>query len=156
MAESLRGVCPVQYTNFTLAEKQTEVAETQAAVPELQLGATTAVTISVKNVGARTGDEVILAMFVPHAGTVPAGAPAARLKQQMFAFERVTVDASGEESVTFQLSPDDLALYSADGDRMVYPGNYTLRFTNGVDQHVLKEIKVSTPTHAPIVRETFL
>ena len=147
---------PVQYTNFTLTEKQAQVAEQQAVVPELQLGATTSVTISVKNVGTRKGDEVILAMFVPHAGTVPAGAPAARLKQQMFAFERVTVDASREESVRFQLSPDDLALYSVDGDRMVYPGSYTLRFTNGVDQQVLKEIKVSTPTHAPIVRETFI
>jgi beta-glucosidase len=146
----------MQYTNFTLAEKQTQLSEVKTVVPELQLDATTSVTISVKNVGARTGDEVILAMFVPHSGTVPAGAPAARLKQQMFAFERVTVGASGEESVTFHISPDDLALYSADGDRMVYPGSYTLRFTNGVDQHVVKEIKVSTPTHAPVIRETFL
>ena len=146
----------MQYTNFTLTEKQAQVVVPQAAVPELQLSETFSVTISIKNIGTRKGDEVIMAMFVPHAGTVPAGAPAARLKQQMFAFERVTVDASGEESVTFQLSPDDLALYSADGDRMVYPGSYTLRFTNGVDQQVLKEIKVSTTTHAPIVRETFL
>lgn len=155
-AEKSSDVCVVQYTNFTLAEKQMQGGKTEVAVPELQLGATSTITISVKNVGALAGDEVILAMFMPHSGTVPAGAPAARLKQQMFAFERVTVDSSGEKTVTFRISPDDLALYSADGDRMVYPGSYTLRFTNGVDQHVFKEIKVSTPTRAPVVRETFL
>ena len=132
------------------------MGKSSAIVPELQLGATTTVTISVKNVGTRAGDAVILATFVPHAGTVPAGAPAARLKQQMFRFERVAVDAAGEENVAFAFSPDDFALYSAEGDRMVYPGSYTLRFTNGVDQHVLKEIKVSTPTGAPVVREKFL
>ena len=112
----------------------------------LTVGATTNVTINVKNTGKREGDEVVIAMFTPAAGTIPTAAPAARLKQQMFAFERVGSLAAGASStVTFSVTPDQLALYSADGDRMVYPGAYTLKFTNGVDQHVLKTIQVKTP-----------
>lgn len=150
----LRSGYGLSYTNFSLAEKQSEPEA--ADVPELQIGATTTVTLSVKNLGKREGDEVVMAMFIPHAGTVPAGAPAARLRQQMFAFERVSVAASGEETLSFSVSPDELALYSAAGDRMVYPGSYTLRFTNGVDQNVLKTIKVATPTGEPLVRETLM
>ena len=49
---------------------------------ELGVGENTTVSLTVENVGARDGDEVIMALFMPHAGTVPEGAPAARLKQQ--------------------------------------------------------------------------
>ena len=70
----------LSYTNFSLSEAQpsAEVAE----VAELGVGENTTVSLTVKNVGAREGDEVIMALFMPHAGTVPEGAPAARLKQQ--------------------------------------------------------------------------
>ena len=70
----------LSYTNFSLSEAQpsAEVAE----VAELGVGENTTVSLTVKNVGAVEGDEVIMALFMPHAGTVPEGAPAARLKQQ--------------------------------------------------------------------------
>ena len=35
-------------------------------------------------------------------------------------------------------------------------GKYTLKFSNGVDASVTKEITVATPTGAPLVGETFL
>eukprot|EP01050_Picozoa_sp_SAG11_P009704 SAG11_NODE_930_length_6500_cov_4.853304_6_plen_94_part_00 len=93
---------------------------------------------------------------MPHEGTVPADAPAARLKQQMLAFERISLAAGDAGHLSFSVTPDELALYSAVGDRMVYPGSYTIKFTNGVDQHVTKEIKVATSTGKPLVRETLL
>ena len=70
----------LSYTNFSLSEAQpsAEVAE----VAELGVGENTTVSLTVANVGAVEGDEVIMALFMPHAGTVPEGAPAARLKQQ--------------------------------------------------------------------------
>ena len=70
----------LSYTNFSLSEAQpsAEVAE----LVELGVGENTTVSLTVANVGAREGDEVIMALFMPHAGTVPEGAPAARLKQQ--------------------------------------------------------------------------
>ena len=111
-------------------------------------------TVTVTNTGARAGDEVVMALFVPHPGTVPAGAPAARLRKQMFAFERVAVGAGGAKvAVTFAVDADSLELYSAAGDRTVYPGAYTLQFTNGVDATVTKEINVTTPNGAPMTRE---
>jgi len=39
----------------------------------------------------------------------------------VFGFERVSAAAGGSASVSFTVSPDDLALFSAAGDRMVYP-----------------------------------
>ena len=39
----------------------------------------------------------------------------------MFGFERVSAAAGGSASLSFTVSPDDLALFSAAGDRMVYP-----------------------------------
>jgi hypothetical protein len=146
----------LSYTNFTLTE-QSSAAMERVTVPEtLSIGDNTTVTLSVKNIGARDGDEVIMALFVPHAGVVPASAPAARLRQQMFAFERLGVRAHSAAALSFSVTPDELALYSAAGDRMIFPGRYSLKFTNGVDQHVVKQIQVSTPTGAPVVREKWL
>ena len=39
----------------------------------------------------------------------------------VFGFERVSAAAGGSASLSFTVSPDDLALFSAAGDRMVYP-----------------------------------
>ena len=103
--------------------------------------------------GECDGDEVVVALFIPHAGTVPAGAPAARLRKQMFAFERVNVAAGSAKTLTFAVTPDELELFSAEGDRMVYPGNYTLQFTNGVGSAVTKVVQVATPGGAPLLRE---
>ena len=122
----------------------------------LEVGANTTFRLTIKNTGRRDGDEVIMALFLPHVGTVPPSEPAARLKQQMFAFERISVGARGAAELSFSVTPDALALYSAEGDRMVYPGSYTIKFTNGVDQHVTKELKVATSTGKPLVRETLL
>ena len=35
-------------------------------------------------------------------------------------------------------------------------GAYTLKFTNGVSQHVTKTIQVKTPTGQPLLRETLM
>jgi hypothetical protein len=123
----------LSYTNFTLSEGPTQHPAAAAAAPEpLQVGATTTVTLEVRNVGKRAGDEVIMGFFIPHAGTVPASAPAARLKQQMFAFERVSLAAGSAATLKFTVTPDELALYSAAGDRMVYPGVPALCYARGL------------------------
>jgi hypothetical protein len=163
----------MSYTNFSVTaaaaatsepqqqqqQQQEEEEEEEAAAEEeatvLALGANTTVTLTVKNIGKVEGDEVIMALFVPHPGTVPATAPASRLRQQLFAFERLgPIAPSGSARVSFTVSPDDLALYSEAGDRMVYPGGYALKFTNGLDQTVTKNISVTTPTGKALVRET--
>ena len=79
--------------------------------PELlRVGENTTVKIEVKNVGVRAGDEVILALFIPGKGTVPAAAPAARLKQQMFAFERVSLAPGSKTVLSFDITPEMLEL----------------------------------------------
>ncbi len=73
----------------------------------------------------------------------------------MLAFERVALGAGSATALNFVVTPDQLELYSAEGDRMVYPGRYTLKFTNGVDAVVTKEITVATPGNTPLLREPF-
>ena len=84
---------------------------------------------------------------------MPSNQPAARLKQQLFAFERVSVESAGSVKLSFDVTPDQLELFSAAGDRMVYPGDYTLKFSNGVDAVVTKDITVHTPGNVPLLRE---
>ena len=113
----------LSYTSFTLEEAAASSSPNDAT--PLSVGVNMTVELQVKNIGAVDGDEVILALFVPLAGTVPVGAPAARLKQQMFAFERVSVVAGEATTVRFEVNPDMIELYADTGDRMIYPGRYS-------------------------------
>ena len=59
------------------------------------------------------------ALFIPDKGTVPAGEPGARLVQQMFGFERVSVAPGDSTTLSFEFTPDQLEVYNAAGDRVV-------------------------------------
>ena len=113
----------LSYTTFAIKDAAAAAAPTGTATGQvLQVGKNTTVKIHVENTGNRAGDEVVMAMFVPHAGTVPAGAPAARLRQQMFAFERVSAKAGETVELAFVVTPEMLELFAANGDQMTYPG----------------------------------
>jgi hypothetical protein len=56
-------------------------------------------TVTVTNVGGMAGDEVVLLFVEPPAAAVLLGAP----KQQLAAFERVTIDVGMSETVKFEL-----------------------------------------------------
>ena len=146
----------LSYTTFAIAESQSDGTNAAATVQTLGVGETTTVKITVTNTGSREGDEVILALFIPQPGTVPPTAPAARLQQQMFGFERVSVAAGRSTELVFDVTPEMLQLFSADGDEMTYPGKYTLKFTNGIGGVVTKEVHVTTPGNVPMVRHKFV
>ena len=91
----------LSYTTFAITESKSDGTANAADTGDksgavkgqvLAVGQNTTVKLTVANTGDRDGDEVIMAMFIPHTGTVvPPSAPAARLQQQMFGFERVSV-----------------------------------------------------------------
>lgn len=100
------------------------------------------VSIKATNVGDVAGDEVIMAFFRAETGTIPKNDPASALKKQLFDFERVTLNPGESTVVTFRINPKTLQVFDHSGNGVLYAGNYTLEFTNGVDETV--PVSVST------------
>lgn len=144
----------LSYTNFTLSGDCPGVH----AAP-LRLSSVAAppppvtCTVTVRNTGLRAGDEVVQVFFVPAADAVAraraahrAGGPrkdplASRL---LVAFERVTVVAGGSVDIPFSFPVPSFATVSDAGSRVVYPGDYTLRFTRGHGEDLNIPVRVET------------
>jgi beta-glucosidase len=75
------------------------------------------VSVQVRNVGPRDGEEVIQ-LYVKHAG---ASVPVAI--RSLEGFQRIALRAGEEKTVVFTLSPRELSIVGNDGQRMVEPGD---------------------------------
>jgi beta-glucosidase len=82
------------------------------------------VTTSVRNVGARPGDEVAQ-LYLDFPDTP--GAPRLALR----GFQRITLKPGETRAVTFALSPRDLSSVDLDGDRRVAAGSYRVSVGSG-------------------------
>ncbi|MFZ0266076.1 glycoside hydrolase family 3 C-terminal domain-containing protein [Caulobacter sp.] len=82
------------------------------------------VTTSVRNVGARPGDEVAQ-LYLDFPDTP--GAPRLALR----GFQRITLKPGETRAVTFMLSPRDLSSVDLDGDRRVAAGGYRVSVGSG-------------------------
>jgi beta-glucosidase len=82
------------------------------------------VTVKVKNVGARAGNEVAQLYLTPPAFE---GAPRLALR----GFERLSLKAGESRTLTFNLSPRDLSFVDRDGVRSVMPGDYQVSVGSG-------------------------
>ena len=81
--------------------------------------------LEVTNTGKRFGRETVMAFWVPHA------APD-QLKQQLFNFSGHWLAPGASALVTVQLPPPvELASITADGDRVLHPGRFTVRLSRG-------------------------
>lgn len=79
------------------------------------------VTVTVANTGPRAGAEVVqlyvsdlVASVTPHV-------------QRLKGFRKITLDPGQQQKVTFELSPDDLAVVRHDGSRAFEPGAFAFR-----------------------------
>jgi beta-glucosidase len=90
------------------------------------------VSVSVKNVGARAGDEVVQLY------ARDLGAKVARANKELRGFERVPLQAGEQRRIDFRLTPaTDLAHYDAGtGMRAVAPGEYELQV--GASSHDIR------------------
>jgi beta-glucosidase len=82
------------------------------------------VTTSVRNVGARSGDEVAQ-LYLDFPDTP--GAPRLALR----GFQRITLKPGETRAITFALSPRDLSSVDLDGDRRVAAGSYRVSVGSG-------------------------
>ena len=88
-------------------------------------------TVSVANIGTEEGDEVVMAYFTPI--DIPGSEPAAKLKEQLFGFERIHLLAGTSASTTFSVTKKTLQLADSFGTPTTFPGRYTIQVTNGID-----------------------
>jgi Glycosyl hydrolase family 3 C-terminal domain/Fibronectin type III-like domain len=90
------------------------------------------ISTTVTNRGTRSASEVILAFFKPPSD-LPASEPISKLRKQLFGFDRVHIEPDESKEIAIEFSASTLQLYDADGVPKLFPGVYTIIFTNGID-----------------------
>jgi beta-glucosidase len=93
------------------------------------------VAVDVANTGSRGGDEVVQLYVRDDEASVTR--PVIELKR----FERVTLRPGERRTVTFELTPNDLALWNPDMVKVVEPGTFTI--STGPDSVDLKSAKLT-------------
>jgi beta-glucosidase len=101
----------LSYTTFTLANLK-------VASPTIGPAGRTAVTVEVKNTGARSGDEVVQLYIRDVVSSVT------RPTKELRGFARVTLAPGESKTVTFTLGPEELSLIDRRMRRVVEPGRF--------------------------------
>jgi beta-glucosidase len=118
----------LSYTSFDMSAPRLER-------PAIRAGETVRVSVDVANTGRRAGDEVVQLYIRDDEASVTR--PVIELKH----FRRVTLQPGERKTVTFEIAPDDLALWDIHMKRVVEPGTFTIHAgPNSVD---LKSIKLT-------------
>ncbi|WP_203308599.1 glycoside hydrolase family 3 C-terminal domain-containing protein [Sphingomonas beigongshangi] len=102
-----------------------------AAPVTVAAGATLAVTATVRNTGARDGEEVVQAYLVPPAPSEKPTMTEAVLQRQLVGYARVSVKRGGSGRVSFAIDPRAMSIVDRDGRRHVAPGAYRLYVGGG-------------------------
>ncbi|MFN3649503.1 MAG: glycoside hydrolase family 3 N-terminal domain-containing protein [Armatimonadota bacterium] len=115
--ESTRPLYPfgygLSYTTFSISAPR-------LARPTVRMGEPAQVSVDVANTGTRAGDEVVQLYVRDDEASVTR--PVLELKR----FQRVTLQPGERKTVTFQLTPDDLAFWNLQMKRVVEPGTFTV------------------------------
>jgi beta-glucosidase len=118
----------LSYTTFS-------VGAPSLARETIRANETVKVSVDVANTGRRPGDEVVQLYVRDDEASVTR--PVLELKR----FRRVTLQPGERRTVTFELGPDDLALWNVAMKRVVEPGTFTISAgPNSVD---LKSVKLT-------------
>jgi len=103
----------LSYTTF-------DMSAPRLASGSVRNGAKVAVSVDVTNTGRRWGDEVVQLYVRDDEASVTR--PVIELKR----FRRVSLAPGEKETVTFELTPNDLALWNMNMKRVVEPGTFTI------------------------------
>lgn len=89
------------------------------------------VCVTVRNIGHRAGDEVVLAYLIPQ--DIPSTEPASKLRKQLFAFERIHLMLQQAQDVCFAIDQKVVRLYDDYGMPRIFPGRYFIRLDTGIE-----------------------
>jgi beta-glucosidase len=111
---------PLYPFGFGLSYTTFEIGAPRPATASIGAGESVKVEVDVANTGSRTGDEVVQLYLRDEAASVTR--PLKELKK----FKRVTLAAGEKRTLSFELTPADLAIWNIDMKRVVEPGKFTV------------------------------
>jgi beta-glucosidase len=114
------STAPLYPFGFGLSYTTFEISAPRLARATVPAGQAAEVSIDVVNTGNRAGDEVV--QLYVHDDQASVTRPLLELKR----FRRLTLQPGERRTVTFELGPDDLALWNMDMKRVVEPGTFTI------------------------------
>jgi beta-glucosidase len=103
----------LSYTSF-------DISAPRVLTPTIAANQRARVAVDVTNTGARAGDEVVQVYI--HDDEASVTRPVIELKR----FQRVTLQPGERRTITFELAPDDFALWNPDMKKVVEPGTFTI------------------------------
>lgn len=103
----------LSYTTF-------DISPPRVLTPTISSQQSARIAVDVTNTGKRTGDEVV--QLYVHDDEASITRPVIELK----GFQRVTLAPGERRTITFDLRPDDLALWNMQMKRVVEPGTFTI------------------------------
>ncbi|HZU52043.1 MAG TPA: glycoside hydrolase family 3 N-terminal domain-containing protein, partial [Sphingomicrobium sp.] len=136
---------PLYPFGFGLSYTSFDVSAPHILTPTIAANQRARIEVAVANTGARAGDEVVQLYIHDDAASVTR--PVIELKR----FARVTLQPGERRTVTFELGPDDLALWNPEMRKVVEPGTFTI--SAGPDSVHLKSATL-TVSGTPLVLET--
>jgi beta-glucosidase len=120
----------IGYSTFALSELSMDAA---IGMAELEAGASLEVSVSVRNTGTRTGDDVVMLFLRDEVASITQ--PVKRLR----GFRRVALTPGESSTVVFALTADDLGFWTDEGTRLLEPGGFAVWVedgTNRLDAHL--------------------
>ncbi|UCD51473.1 MAG: glycoside hydrolase family 3 C-terminal domain-containing protein, partial [Phycisphaerales bacterium] len=111
---------PLYPFGFGLSYTQFEYSDLKLSRARIKSGEATVATVTVKNVGAVAGDEVVQLYLTDVEASVRT--PIAALK----GFARITLQPGQRQTVTFPIRPETLALVDENGDSRLEPGEFRI------------------------------
>jgi beta-glucosidase len=129
----------LSYTSF-------DVSAPRVLTPTITANQPARIAVDVANTGSRPGDEVV--QLYIHDDEASVTRPVIELKR----FQRVTLRPGERRTVTFDLTPNDLALWNPDMVKVVEPGTFTIfAGPNSVD---LKSAKLTVTGPVQVLART--
>jgi beta-glucosidase len=111
---------PLYPFGFGLSYTSFDISAPRVLTPTIATNQPARIAVDVANTGAREGDEVV--QLYIHDDEASVTRPVIALKR----FQRVTLQPGERRTITFELMPDDLALWNPDIKRVVEPGTFTI------------------------------
>ncbi len=111
---------PLYPFGFGLSYTTFDVSAPRVLTPAITANQSARVAVDVANTGSRVGDEVV--QLYIHDDVASVTRPVIELKR----FQRVALKAGERRTITFELAPDDLALWNPDMKKVVEPGTFTI------------------------------
>ncbi|GMF17042.1 unnamed protein product [Phytophthora fragariaefolia] len=135
----------LSYTSFSLSVDNVANSSSRSEGVEYLAGevsdaANVTISVVVSNDGKVAGDEVIFAFFRPV--STNATGPATLLNEQLFDYQRVSLEPTKSVGVSFTIERSTLALSDEEGNFVSFPGSYEIIVSNGVRERLIFGVEV--------------